>query len=185
MILSFNKRKLILMNAKNVPYNEEKHRNQFYELNLEYLTWIDDQAYTRYGARLNPDGTVKEYLDSVFNEFSEIQPPKGLICILEVDGKAVGLGVLKQLSDEVAEIKRMYIRPQYRGHGFGNEIYQRLETQAEEYGYKLLRLDTAKFLEAAFHIYSKIGYVEVERYSGGEWDHRNDIPWTIFMEKKL
>jgi GNAT superfamily N-acetyltransferase len=173
------------MHAQIVTYNEEKHRDHFYELNLEYLTWIDEEVYTRYGARVNPDGTVKEYFDSVFHEFSEIKPPEGLICILEVDGKAVGIGVLKYLSEEVGEIKRMYIRPQYRGHGFGKEIYQLLEKQAKEYGYRLLRLDTAKFLEAAFHIYSKMGYVEVDRYSGGEWDHRNDIHWTIFMEKQL
>jgi GNAT superfamily N-acetyltransferase len=149
------------MNANIVQYDENKHRDQFYELNLEYLTWIDDQVYTRYGARVNQDGTVKEYLDSVFNEFSEIKPPAGLICILEVDGKAAGIGVLKHLSDEIGEIKRMYIQPQYRGLGFGKDVYNRLENQAKEYGCKLLRLDTAKFLEAAFHIYSKMGYVEV------------------------
>jgi GNAT superfamily N-acetyltransferase len=173
------------MDAQIVEYEEEKHRDQFYELNLEYLSWVEDQIYTRYGARVNQDGTVKEYLDSVFSEFSEIKPPSGLICILEVDGKAVGIGVLKHLSEDVGEIKRMYIRPQYRGKGFGNEIYKRLENRAKEYGYKQLRLDTAKFLEAAFHIYSKRGFVEVERYSGGEWDHRNDIHWTVYMEKEL
>lgn len=173
------------MNAQIIQYNEEKHRDRFYELNLEYLTWVDDQIYTRYGARVNQKGTVKDYLDSVFNEYSEIRPPSGLICILEVDGKAEGIGILKQINDEVGEIKRMYIRPEFRGHKFGNEIYFRLEDQAKEFGYKLLRLDTAKFLEAAFHIYTKRGFTEVERYTGGEWDHRNDITWTIFMEKQL
>ncbi|MBD3207222.1 hypothetical protein GF319_12895 [Candidatus Bathyarchaeota archaeon] len=44
---------------------------------------------------------------------------------------------------------------------------------------------TKEFLEAAYHIYKKMGYVEVERYSDGEWDHRNDIHWTIFMQKTL
>ena len=95
------------------------------------------------------------------------------------------MGVLKGLNDKVGEIKRMYIRPIYRGKGFGSQIYQKLEGQAKEFGYKSLRLDTAKFLEAAFHIYTKRGYTEVDRYSGGEWDHRNDIDWTIYMEKEL
>ena len=173
------------MDAQIVSYDDGKHRDQFYELNLEYISWVDDEINTRYGKRVNPDGTAREYLDSVFNDFTEIKPPEGLICILEVDGLAVGMGALKRLSDEIGEIKRMYIRPSYRGNGFGKQIYQKLEDQANEFRYNVLRLDTAKFLEAAFHIYTKMGYIEVERYSGGEWDHRNDIDWTIYMEKQL
>ena len=173
------------MNIQLVSYADEKHRAQFYELNHEYLSWVDDEIYTRYGARVNPIGSVKEYLDGVFNDFTDINPPEGLICILEVDGSAVGMGALKGLTDEIGEIKRMYIRPVYRGNGFGNLIYQKLEDHAKDYGYKQLRLDTAKFLEAAYHIYTKMGYREVKRYSGGEWDHRQDIDWTIYMEKEL
>ena len=173
------------MDARFVPYEDEKHRDQFYDLNLEYLSYMDDEINTRYGKRINPGGTVKEYLDSVFNDFTEITHPGGLICILEVDGYVVGMGALKRLSDTVGEIKRMYIRPIYRGNKFGNQIYQKLEEYAREYGYKSLRLDTAKWLEAAFHIYTKKGYIEVERYSGGEWDHRDDVHWSIYMEKEL
>ena len=57
------------MDAIIVPYDAEKHRDQYYELNLEYLSYIDHEIYTRFGKRLNPDGTVKMYLDSVFNDF--------------------------------------------------------------------------------------------------------------------
>ena len=173
------------MNAQLVSYSDEKHRDKFYELNHEYLSWVDDEIFRRYGKRVNQNGTVKDYLDSVFNYFTNAKPPEGLICILEVDGLAVGMGALKQLNESIGEIKRMYIRPSYRGNGFGNQIYRKLENQAKDNGYKQLRLDTAKFLEAAFHIYTKMGYREVNRYSGGEWDHRNDIDWTIYMEKQL
>ena len=175
-----------MLEAQFVPYDDEKHRTQFYELNLEYLTWVDKEIYTRYGANVNPNGTVKEYLDTVFQGFTEIKPPEGLICILEVDGYAVGMGALKRLLDNIGEIKRMYIHPDYRGKGFGNEVYLMLENHAKGFGYRKLRLDTAKFLTAAYHIYSKKGFKEVNRYSGGEWDHRDDIDeWTIYMEKEL
>ena len=46
-----------------VSYNDEIHRDQFYELNLEYLTWVDNESYTRYGVNVNPNGSVQEYLD--------------------------------------------------------------------------------------------------------------------------
>jgi GNAT superfamily N-acetyltransferase len=148
-----------------VPYNDEVHRDQFYELNLEYLTWVDNESYTRYGVNVNPDGSVQEYLDSVYQKFTEIEPPEGIIYILESEGKAVGMGALRKLQDGIGEIKRMYIRPNpiYRGKGYGKKMLYRLEEKAREFGISTLRLDT-----------------------GGEWDNRSDTEdFTIYMEKRF
>ena len=175
-----------MVEARFVPYNEETHRNQFFELNLEYLTGINELSYTKHGVKVNPGGTVLEYVESVFPTYAAIKPPEGVICILEVDGEAEGMGVLKKLEDGVGEIKRMYIRPRTRGNGYGKGILEWLEEMAREFGFWALRLDTAEFLEAAVHIYRKAGFKEIQQYSGGEWVERSDVKTiALYMEKKL
>jgi len=173
---------------KFVQYDGEAHEARFFELNLEYLTLVDSEVYRVHGIHINPEGTVQEYLEVAFPKFTEIKPPNGIIYILEADGEADGMGALRKLEDGVGEIKRMYIRPQHRGHGYGQEMYDRLEKKAEEFGFSTLRLDTADFpmTAAALHIYRKNGFKEIGSYSGGEWDGRSDTDGiTIYMEKKL
>jgi len=78
----------------------------------------------------------------------------------------------------------MYIRPEYRG-GLGRRLYGLLEDKAMEFGFEVLRLDTSRLNVAALSLFGKVGYTEIDRYSGGEWgDHiLNSI--AVFMEKKL
>ena len=168
-----------------VPYNDETHRSSFFELNLEYLIGANEVMYDEYGIYLIPDGTVKDYLESVFPTFTAIKPPNGIIFILEDDGNPVGMGALKKLEDGVGEIKRMYIRPDYRG-GYGKKLYGLLEDKAREFGFSVLRLDTARVAAAAVNIYRKVGFKEIEGYSGGEWEGSNNLDSiVIFMEKHL
>jgi GNAT superfamily N-acetyltransferase len=147
-----------MVRASYVPYDDESHRNQFFELNLEYLTRLNELSTAQHGVEVNPGDTVLKYLESMFPSFAAIKPPDGIICILEINGKPEGMGVLKKLEDAVGEIKRMYIRPWTRGNGFGKGILNWLEEKARELGFSMLRLDTAKFAEAAVHIYRKAGF---------------------------
>ena len=175
-----------MVEAQFVPYDDKSHRAQFFELNYEYLTGINELSSTHHGIKVNPSGTVLEYVESVFPTYAAIKPPEGVICILEVDGEAEGMGVLKKLEDGVGEIKRMYIRPRARGNGYGKGILEWLEEMAREFGFWVLRLDTAEFLEAAMHIYRKAGFKEIQQYSGGEWVERSDVKTiALYMEKKL
>lgn len=168
-----------------VIYDDSVHRDQFFQLNLEYLTWGNNLLYDEYGTHLIPDGKVKEYLENAFPKFASIKPPNGIIYVLEADGKAVGMGALKKLDDKVGEIKRMYIRPEYRG-GLGRRLYELLEDKAKEFGINLLRLDTSRLMEAAVYLYNKVGYKEIEGYSGGEWAEDHPLAkYAVFMEKQL
>jgi ribosomal protein S18 acetylase RimI-like enzyme len=174
-----------MTSLKFVPYKNNIHKEQFFQLNLEYLTWANDIMHEEYEIRLVPEGTEKEYLESVFPKFTAIKPPEGIIYILETDGKAVGMGALKKLEDKIGEIKRMYIRSEYRG-GLGRKLYYLLEDKAREFGFEMLRLDTSMLAVAAVNLYRKVGFKEIERYTGGEWgeDHElNSI--AMFMEKRL
>jgi len=167
--------------ASLIPYDDRLHREQFFELNVEYFEYLRNAAIKNLGAT----GFVKnprEYVKSVFPEFASIKPYEGIIYLLMVDDKTVGMGALRKLEDGVGEIKRMFIRPQFQGKGYGKEMMARLMDKARELGYHTLRLDTAYFLEAAVHVYKSAGFKERGEYPGTESEGG---PHYIYMEKKL
>jgi len=169
--------------ASFIPYDDRIHRDQFFELNVEYLTYIRDAGKKHHFEQAHSMlDHPREYVESVFPEFTSIKPLEGIIYILEVDGKVAGMGALRKLEDGVGEIKRMYIRPEYQGRGYGKEMLTRLIAKACEQGYHTLRLDTANFLEAAVHIYKSAGFKERDKYPGTESEEGH---YSIYMEKKL
>jgi GNAT superfamily N-acetyltransferase len=174
-----------MVEASFVPYNDETHRTQFYGLNIEYFTEANSLIHASYGFNLVPD--VREYVDGVFPKFTAIKPPEGIICIMEVDDEAEGMGVLRKSEEGVGEIKRMYIRPRTRGNGLSKVLLSWLEEKAGEFGFKKLRLDTAEVAEAAVHLYRKAGYKETQGgYSSYEWEERSEVKsLALYMEKEL
>ena len=116
--------------AEFVPYSDENHRAQFLELNVEYL----DYARTQESGLFKDKAAVRDYVERFLPKFTEVRPPEGIILILEVDDKVAGMGALKKLDEGVAEVKRMYIRPEYRGRGYGKEMLDRLIEKSKGFG---------------------------------------------------
>ena len=89
----------------------------------------------------------------------------------------IALRALPQL-EKSAEIKRLYVRPEYRKQGIAEALLKALEEYATEYSYSTLYLDTNDDLSAALRFYLRHGYQPCERY--------NDNPQaTIFLQKQL
>ncbi len=172
---------------KFVPYDETTHRDHFLQLNVEHLTWFVEEAFTRHNidtTTLTGPPTVQEYVEENLDDFTSVRPPKGIIYMIETDENAVGMGALRELSEGVGEIKRMYIRPEYRGRGLGKKLLKKLIEKAREFGYTVLRLDTADFMTAAQNLYRSAGFKEINEYPGceiPEW-YRS---YGKFMEKLL
>ncbi|MFW9890294.1 MAG: GNAT family N-acetyltransferase [Candidatus Thorarchaeota archaeon] len=173
------------MVAKVVPFNADIHKTQFFEMNLEFFEWSHEQILIHHGVDMSEGtGDAHEYLKSMVESFAVLKPPKGFVFILEDENKPVGMGLVKKIGKGVGEVKRMYIRPEYRGMGYGKEIMQMLVKRAREVGYSILRLETADFMPAALRIYRSAGFKERGEYPGGEvpeWYR----PYCIFMEKTL
>jgi GNAT superfamily N-acetyltransferase len=173
-----------MVDSNLVPYNDAIHRMSLFDLEIEHASWIANEVKTRYGIELVPQGnSIRDVVESIFPMLTSIKPPEGIIYILEVDGIAEGMGVLRKQSDGIAEIRRMYIRPKYRGMGLGKEMVERLEEKAREFGYLTLKLDTSEFMVAALHIYRKMGFKESEAFSDGSTRLGEGI--RIYMEKQL
>jgi carbonic anhydrase len=106
--------------------------------------------------------------------------PYGKLYIVKYNDKYSGCIGLRKLEDGICEMKRLYLKPELRGKGIGNELVQKLIQDAKEIGYKKMRLDTIKEkMPNAVKLYEKYGFVKTEKY------YNNPNPHTLFMELDL
>jgi GNAT superfamily N-acetyltransferase len=78
-----------------------------------------------------------------------------------IDGEVVACGALQDLEAGVGEVKRMYVKPAYRGRGLSRQILKAVEDLAMSQGLHTLRLETGRFLPAALGLYTSSGYAEI------------------------
>jgi len=88
---------------------------------------------------------------------------KGEFLIATIDNEIVGMGALRRVNEETAEVKRMRVSTKYQGKGIGSLILDRLIEKARQYGYRKLVLDTTAKQIAAQKLYQKRGFEEVTR----------------------
>jgi putative acetyltransferase len=93
------------------------------------------------------------------------------------DGRAVGTGALRPLSDRSCEAKRLFVRPEGRGKEIGRSLLQRLIKEAQ--GYDVMFADTLPSMSAALKLYRAIGFVEVGPYA------EKPTPGAIYLALKL
>lgn len=113
-------------------------------------------------------------------------PPGGALLLATVDGVAVGVVALRQLDAEICEMKRLYVRPDYRGerletgHSIGRSLAYNIVELGRAAGYRRLRLDTiGDRMEAAIKLYRSMGFAEIAPY------YQSPIAGTVYMELVL
>jgi GNAT superfamily N-acetyltransferase len=147
---------------------------------LEYLTWGNDGLESRYGFRLPVQQAVVHDLATV----AKFEPPDGRL-LLAFDGNmAVGIGCMRRIGPDTAEIKRMYVEPSHRGAGVGRAMLDQLMAAARTAGYQRVRLDSPDFMTAAHGLYRSSGFVEIGPYSESEIPDEYKPHW-VFMEQTL
>ncbi len=102
----------------------------------------------------------------------ELRPPHGAFIVVTSDGATVGCGALKRIDDTTAEIKRMWIHPDWRGLGLGRRLLVELEDVARRIGRRRVVLDTNETLTEAIAMYERAGYRAVERYNDNPYAQR-------------
>lgn len=105
--------------------------------------------------------------------------PAGIILLAWVGDKLAGCVALRPLESGIAEMKRMYVRPEFKGKGIGRELAVQLLKKARELGYERMRLDTVSSMKAAVSLYQSLGFYEIKAYC------ENPIVGATYMEKKL
>jgi GNAT superfamily N-acetyltransferase len=102
----------------------------------------------------------------------DLVPPNGLFLLARLGGDPVGCVGLRRPAPRIAEVKRMFVRPEARGFGGGAELLAAAEHAARELGATTVRLDTRHDLVEARRLYARHGYVEIEPYSDNPYaDH--------------
>lgn len=97
-----------------------------------------------------------------------------------VGGRAVACGAWQALGPGVAELKRMYVRPAFRGRGIARQLVVALEEEALAEGRPVLRLETGTYLPAAIALYRSVGYTPIPVY--GKYVGN---PYSVCFEKSL
>ena len=93
------------------------------------------------------------------------QQPGGALLIAKVDGDIAGCAALRRLDEHTGEMKRLYVRPDYRRFGLGKLLVEAIIQAAHQAGYRELRLDTLPSMASAQGLYRRHGFTEIAPYN--------------------
>ena len=110
----------------------------------------------------------------------EYAPPAGRLLLARSGAAAAGCVAMHKLEEGICEMKRLYVRPQFRGTGLGRRLAEQIMAQAREIGYGRMRLDTVvSVMGRAVELYRALGFREIRPYRD------NPIPSALYMEVEL
>jgi ribosomal protein S18 acetylase RimI-like enzyme len=110
---------------------------------------------------------------------AEFAPPKGCLFLAMYGEQPAGCVGLRDLGDAICEMKRLYVKPEFRGLKIGRKLMESIITEARTIGYSAIRGDTIPSMQAAKTLYISLGFKEIEPY------RYNPIEGVMFMELKL
>ncbi|MBP0589660.1 GNAT family N-acetyltransferase [Paraburkholderia sp. LEh10] len=130
----------------------------------EYVKWLD------------MDLSYRGFEDEMRSFEQTFTLPSGMFFVAEVDGAMAGCVGLLRHTDAVAEVKRLYVRPAYRGLALGEKLMTALASKAKVLGYEKLMLDSVARTAFAQRLYERMGFTETAAY------YPNPVPGTRFLE---
>ena len=160
---------------------KESHLEEIRIILNEYLSFIAKELIRPpWNYNLDEEYAVNFTMKNL-DKFAE---PDGRLLLVEVDGEIAATISLRKIREDAGEIKRMYVKPKFRGEKLGNLMIENVISISEENGFSKLFLDTAIFMSSAISLYKKYGFKEIDSYpecivSKELWDN-----W-IFMMKEL
>ncbi|MFX1512694.1 MAG: GNAT family N-acetyltransferase [Promethearchaeota archaeon] len=170
----------------------------FHQINTRLLEWsIESRDHVmikilkaHYGENLKlVRELLVEYVQSLgfnldFQDFEkeleefpgEYIPPNGGLLLALYDNQLAGCVALRKFNEGICEMKRLYVRPAFRGKGIGKALANTIIRDATENGYKSIRLDTIPTMKAAISLYHSLGFKVIAPY------RYNPIKGSKFME---
>jgi putative acetyltransferase len=137
------------------------------------------ELFREYADSLNFDLCFQNFDEELATLPGRYAPPEGALLLGLVDGEAAGCVALRPLEPSIGEMKRLWVRPAFRGQSIGRKLAEALMEEARQRGYRRMRLDSVASMSEALRLYHKLGFREVAPYT------HNPVPGAIFLEKNL
>jgi ribosomal protein S18 acetylase RimI-like enzyme len=139
--------------------------------------------FLEYGSSLGFSLCFQSFDQELAGLPGDYAPPAGRLLLAEVDGKPAGCIALHAYGEReggICEMKRLYVRPGFRGYQLGRRLVDEVVTAARGIGYKRMRLDTVEpVMGHAVALYRRLGFREIAPY------RENPMPGTLYMELDL
>jgi putative acetyltransferase len=146
------------------------------------LVVLARELFEEYESELGEDLCFQGFSEELEHLPGKYAPPAGALLIGFVGPEAVGCVALRPIESpgmRACEMKRLYIRPAYRGHGYGREFAEEIIARGSDLGYDEMVLDTLDRLVPALVLYRSLGFKECAPYYG------NPLSGVVYLRKPL
>ncbi len=135
--------------------------------------------FKEYASSLGFDLSFQNFEEELSKLPGDYSAPKGCLLLAIHNDKISGCVALRYIDDNICEMKRLYVKPEFRGLGIGKKLALAVIEKGKTLNYKYMRLDTIEFMKQAIKLYESLGFYEIEAY------RYNPIKETRFMELNL
>lgn len=148
------------------------------QLNWEYLSWCVEESRDRLEEELD----INKLYSHSQSDQEAFMADTGRLLLAKENKMVAGIACLKKIREDTGEIKRMYVRPEFRGKKIGEQLLSRLIDEAKLIGYYKILLDSDPYMSKAHSIYRAMGFVETEPYAEAEMDGDDYSRHMIYMQ---
>lgn len=137
--------------------------------------------FAEYAEELGVDLDFQKFEEELKDPLQKYGPPDGSLLVAYWYNEPAGCIALQALPNDegICEMKRLYVRPQYREHGIGDDLIKKLITEGSRKGYRKMVLDTLMKLKEAIRLYEMNGFETTSAY------YLNPLPEVVYMERNL